>query len=201
MALLTPMSELEAVNRMLGSIGQAPVNSLSVSGIGDVDKAKSQLAETNRDVQTTGWSWNTDEAYKLTPDVDGHIAVPLGALDVVPTDKLRTITIRRHPSKGMALYDVDEGRFEFPDDESIECRIIWGFPFDDLPQAARTYIATAAARRFQAQVVSSTVLDRYNEQDEDRAWNLLLRRERASRRTNAFTLNSRLRRFHTRRRF
>lgn len=199
MGLLTAMTDLEAVNRMLASIGQAPVNTLNVTGISDVVKAKQELLEVTRDVQTVGWSWNTDEDYTLTPGTDGVITVPNGTLDVDPSDSTVNVVIRRHPDGRMALYDLDNQTFEF--DDSVDVRIIWGYEFNDLPSPARTYIATAAARRFQARVVASPVLDAFNQADQDLAWLLLQRRERATRDTNAFRANPRLWRFFGRRRF
>lgn len=199
MAMLTPMNELEAINRMLSSIGQAPVNTLDVSGIGDVDKAKRQLKDATRDISTIGWSWNTDEDYPLQPDADGIIVMPLGALDADPMDKTVDAVIREHPTKGPALYNKAERSFVW--DEAVPVRIIWGIPFDELPQAARSYVATAAARRFQAQVVSSRVLDAFNQEDQDLAWLLLMRRERATRDTNSQRANPTINRFHNRRRF
>lgn len=196
--MLSPMTDLQAVNRMLKSIGQAPVNTLEVSGIGDVNKAKQELDEVTRDVQTVGWSWNTDYSYQLTPDASGIITVPLGALDVDPTDSTSNVVVRRHPSGVQALWDVDNQTFTFADPVLVD--IIWGFPFNELPSPARTYIATAAARRFQAQTVSSPILDRYNQEDEDRAWTLLKQRERGTRDTNLFRANRTLGRFYSRRR-
>lgn len=40
MPIISAMTELEAVNEMLMSIGQAPVNTLSVTGIRDVSVAR-----------------------------------------------------------------------------------------------------------------------------------------------------------------
>ncbi|MCR5870681.1 MULTISPECIES: hypothetical protein [unclassified Sphingomonas] len=200
MALLAPMSELEAVNRMLKSIGQAPVNTLEVTGIGDVNKARQDLEETSRDVQTAGWSWNTDDAYPLSPDANGYILIPNGVLDVDAADPTVNVAQRRNPQNGsMCLWDLDNRTFTFT--SPVDCKIIWGIAFNDLPQIARTYISTAAARRFQARVVSSTVLDRYNETDEERAWFLLQRGERRTRDTNVFRANAGVRRFYSRRRF
>lgn len=197
--MLSPMTDLQAVNRMLKSIGQAPVNTLEVSGIGDVNKARQELEEVTRDVQTIGWSWNTDDSYTLSPDTDGAIRLPNGALDVDSTETTQNIVVREHPSGGLALYDADNTTFTFT--ASVTVRVIWGFEFNSLPAAARVYIATAAARRFQAQVVSSTILDRFNETDEQRAWVLLQRRERATRDTNLFRANSSVNKFGSRRRF
>lgn len=198
MAVLSPMTDLEAVNRMLASIGLAPVNTLENSGIGDVAKAHQQLLETTRDVQSVGYSWNTDTQYKLTPDGDGAIILPEGVLDIDASDKSVNVVTRRHPDKGkLALYNQDDQTFEF--EAELEVDIIWGYPFNDVPSAARAYIATAAARRFQAQVVSSPVLDRFNEEDEARAYMLLARHERRVSDLNSFRRSPALRRWVGRR--
>ncbi|SKB49772.1 hypothetical protein [Sphingopyxis flava] len=187
--LLAPSTELEAVNRMLGSIGQTPVNTLEVSGIPDVTRALRFLRETLKDLEAAGWSWNTDRNYQLQPDPDGYIAIPTGALEVDPEDVSLNVSIRRNPETGdLSLYDADEQTFVF--EEPVEVSVIWGFPFEDVPQAARTYVAIAASRKFQAQTVSSSSLDKFNEMDEQRAWNLLKRMERRVRDTNVFRVNA-----------
>ena len=187
---LPSMTELDAVNEMLVSIGQAPVNTLSVSGIRDVNIAKSELTKVSRQVQLQGWHWNTDEAHSLNPDIDGHIVAPVGFLKFEPNDG-RAIVLRRG-SKGMQLYDKDQGSFVFP--SKVTARVVWGFPFDDLPEAARVYIAISAARKFQARVIGSRELDGCNAEDEQRAWATLIRDERATRNTNMFARNPTLQR-------
>lgn len=186
--MLTPTTELEAVNRMLGSIGQAPVNSLDTSGIPDVTRALRYLREALLDVQARGWSWNTDKNYELQPDPSGYIAVPTGALEVDPSDKTEPVVVRRNPvTEQLSLYHLEDQTFEF--DEAVEVDIIWGFAFEDIPQAARTYVAIAASRKFQAQTVSSGPLDGFNQADEDTAWRRLDRMERRVRDTNSFRVN------------
>ena len=201
MAVLLPMTDLEAVNRMLSSIGQAPVNTLAVAGVGDVAKAAQQLLETARDVQSVGYSWNTDYGMTLTPDPDtGFILVPLGALDIDAADATENVVVRADPDSGQpALYDADNHTFVFTDPVDVD--VIWGYEFNDLPQAARSYIATAAARRFQAQIVNSPILDRFNAEDEERAFLLLQRYERRSRDTNSFRRSASLQKWIGRRAF
>jgi hypothetical protein len=197
--VLAPMTTLEAVNRMLASIGQAPVNTIPSSGVGDAAKAAQQLLETARDVQTVGYCWNSDTNYTLSPDPDGAILLPNGTLDVDASDPGTNLSVRLHPVKNqLALYDGDNQTFTFTDDVTVD--IVWGFDFDSLPQPARAYIATAAARRFQAQTVSSVVLDRFNEEDESRAFILLQRYERRCRDTNSFRKSASLQKW-TKRRF
>lgn len=200
MAVLSPMTDLEAVNRMLASIGQAPVSTLDLPGVTDASKASQQLLEAARDVQTVGWSWNTDYGYTLTPDgTTGYILLPNGTLDVDASDATANVVVRENPDGVLALYDADNQTFVFTAPVAVD--IIWGFDFNSLPQAARSYIATAAARRFQAQLVNSPVLDRFNAEDEDRAFLLLQRYERRSRDTNSFRRSPALQRWQRRRAF
>lgn len=187
--LFAPTTELEAVNRILASIGQSPVNALSASGVPDVTDAIAMLRETVRDLESAGWSWNTDRNYTLSPQTSGFIKVPTGVLEVDAEDASATIVVRREPTSGeLCLYDADNHTFVFTED--VDVAIVWGFPFDDIPQAARTYATISAARKFQAQKVSSPTLDNYNDGDEQRAWNLLMRTERRTRDTNSFRGNA-----------
>jgi hypothetical protein len=186
--MIEPTTELEAVNEMLMSIGQAPVSTLAVSGIRDVNIAKARLESMARRVQSQGWNFNTDEDYDLNPDIDGVIAVPSGALKVDGQLATDDFTVRRHPTKGMAIYNKTERTFIFT--APIKVKVVWGFAFADLPETARCYIATAAGRRFQSKVIGSQILDRYEEEDEAKAWFNLQREERASRDTNLFRSNA-----------
>ena len=54
MPMLDPLTELEAVNAMLLSIGQAPVNTPNVSGLTDVSDARDKLSEVIRRILSRG---------------------------------------------------------------------------------------------------------------------------------------------------
>lgn len=185
---ITPMTELEAVNEMLASIGQAPVNTLEVTGISDVNIAKQRLLSMTRRVLLHGFAFNTDDNWELSPTVDSIIPVPTTALRVEASGQTEEYTQRRHSSGAMCLYNRDESTFEFT--APVECKISWAFPFEDLPEAARSYISIAAARRFQSKFIGSQILDKYEEEDEMKAWVTLERAERAVRRTNLFRGNA-----------
>lgn len=185
MPTLTAMSELEAVNEMLMSIGQAPVNTLTVTGIKDVAIARKRLETALRSCLTKGWWFNTDEAYVLSPDLDGNVLIPVNALKVDSDDA--DLTERELEPKGRCLYNRADQSFEFT--APVTVRIVWGFRFEAVPQSARDYVATRAGRRFQSKVVGSQVLDRYEQEDEMMAYIALMREERASRKTNLFTGN------------
>lgn len=188
MPMLNPTTELEAVNEMLMSIGQAPVSTLAVSGIRDVNLARSLLASQTRKVSLRRFNWNSDESYPLTPDADGVILIPNGALDVEPTDSTVNAVIRRHPTKGMALWDKDARGWTFA--APLDADVIWGFPFEDLPEIARSYIHISAGRLFQKRVIGSQILDRFEQEDEDAAWAQLIKTELRSRDSNLFRQNA-----------
>ena len=195
MPMISFMTELEAVNEMLMSIGQAPVNTLAVTGIKDVAIARARLASMTRRVLSRGFNFNTDEGYPLTPDSDGIILIPDGALKVEGSGPTDDYTQRRH-SKGLALYNKTDRTFAFP--AGITVKVVWSFAFEDLPETARCYIATAAGRRFQSKAIGSQILDRFEEEDEMKAWLLLERDERGSRKTNLFRNNATLAGFGSR---
>ena len=92
--------------------------------------------------------------------------------------------------KGRCLWNRADQTFVFT--EAVPCRIVWGYAFEEIPQTARDYVATVAGRRFQSKAIGSQILDRYEQEDEMKAWIALEREERASRRTNLFTGNPRI---------
>lgn len=184
MPMIEATTELEAVNSMLLSIGQAPVSTLSVTGIRDVNIARELLKASTRRCLVMGWDFNTDDTYEIQPDTNGLCVVPSGALSVDASSKYERLTQRRHPSGNMAFYSKDNQSFTF--DAPVSAKIVWGFAFEDLPEAARNYIATYAGRRFQSRVVGSQILDRFEEEDELKAWVTLQREERRTADTNMF---------------
>lgn len=187
---LPPLDELEAVNELLGSIGQTPVATLEVSGLGDVSTARGFIQGITRAVQLQGFDFNTDEDYELTPDTDGYLRVPEGVLRIDPSDARSTLKRRRHPDGFWAVWDGENKSWVHTD--PVEFRIIWAYPFEDMPDSARHYVTLAAARKFQKRIIGSDTLDGFNEEDEFRAWTLLQRDERANRDTNVFSRNATL---------
>lgn len=180
-ALLT---RLDAVNMMLSSIGTAPVNSLAVPGIRDVAVAALSLDNTQREVLSPGWSFNTDRNFPLPADAGtGYVPVPANALFVDPTDRNKHY-VERYDGGVRYLYDTVNHTFEIG--ETVQCEIIRFQPFEELPQAARQYIATRAARIFQSQVVGSDILWRFTETHEAEALAVLKRLEARQKDLNIF---------------
>lgn len=69
---LTPLTELEAVNEILASIGESPVNTIENPTNVDVINCLRILRNVNRRVQSKGWTFNKIDSYTLNPDASTH---------------------------------------------------------------------------------------------------------------------------------
>lgn len=162
---VTPTTELEAVNLMLDAIGESPINSLTNSAVVDAVKARAVLSEVSRAVQQKGWHFNTEKDYELVPTAFDHeIILPGNCLrvDTVGRDKATDVVQR-----GKRLYDRRKHTYSF--DKSLLVDMVILLPFEELPEAARYYIAVRAARVFQARSVGSESLYQFTSQDEQMA--------------------------------
>ena len=68
-------TELEAVNEILASVGQAPVTTLDQTNP-DVAIAYDALINTSRQVQAEGWTFNKEYSYPLDVDANKNVVVP-----------------------------------------------------------------------------------------------------------------------------
>ena len=163
-------TELECINIMLAAIGEAPVNSLTGTVPVDVRLAQSTLTEVNKQVQSEGWSFNTEIDVTLTRNASNNI--------VLGTDVLRVdAQTHDHPSidpiqRGLKLYDRKNNTFIF--DEDLKCTVVYFRSFDELPEQARSYMTIKAARIFVDRLVSDQSLRTYTQEDEIRARSVLM---------------------------
>ena len=164
-------TELESVNIMLAAIGESPINSLSGTLPVDARLAQSTLKEVNKDVQSEGWSFNTEIDVTFTRDATTKlISLPTNILRIDPN-------IHQHPSidaiqRGLKLYDRLNNKYEF--DEDLICTVVYFRDFDEIPEPARRYITIKAARVFVDRLVSDDGLRSYTQQDETRARAILM---------------------------
>jgi hypothetical protein len=171
---LTPVTELDAINMMLMSIGQSPVNTVTSTGIKDVAVAQLILHNTSRSIQSEGWAFNTDYALDITPDGNDRILVPSNALHIDPVNPGEDFVQRYDlANTAMSMYDLIDQTFDRTTDLSVD--IIYFYEFEQIPQTARDYIALSAGQIFQAQAVSSELLFRFEEKDINKAQVRLMR--------------------------
>lgn len=169
------MTELEAVNTMLVTIGEQPVSSLdNLAGLQDASIAKQILSNISRAVQSKGWVFNLDLQVTYTPDANGEIVLGSNVLRIDTTSKVRSST-KDIVERGGKLYDRENNTSVFTDSVKVDRVIVLNF--DDLPEAARRYIAARSARVFHDRVVGSGELHRFFQEDEGQAWSELLEYE------------------------
>lgn len=161
MATLT--SKLEAVNTMLGYIGESPVNSIATATAlpHSAALAKNILDEVSREVQADGWHFNTIENYKLAQGTPaGTFQVPSNTLQVDAVDRQYDIVQR-----GLNIFDRTENSYTFTVD-TLTVNMTFLLDWEELPEQARRYIAIKAGRVFQARLVGSRELESLIMRDE-----------------------------------
>jgi len=179
-APIAPTTEIEAVNIMLSTIGESPINSFEEI-TGDISIARNTLAEVSKAVQLEGWQWNTEDNYPLKPNILNHkIKVdPSIARVWFPHPFDHELVVR-----GSHVYDRKNHTFTFEDNFTVSVSILQILSFEALPETAKRYITIRAARVFQERVVGSSTLTGFTSQDEIRARATLLDEEHRLNRPN-----------------
>ena len=175
MADLKRMSELDAVNMMLMTIGEYKVNDLTnLAGRSDAAIAKDILNNTSRAVQAKGWTFNMDFDVVKKPNQNSQIPLGNSVLRIDTTNKVRSgdSDIVERANK---LYDREKNTHTFTENVTVNEVILLNF--DELPEAARRFIAVRSARIFHDRVVGSGELHRFFQEDEAQAWSELLEYE------------------------
>lgn len=157
----TLTSKLEAVNSMLGHIGESPVNSISDTNALPISAATaiSVLDEVSRSVQAEGWHFNTELKVTLSPAGDGTITLSDDILEVDTTDTSIDIAQR-----GLSLFDRSNNTSVFS--KALEVNLTRLLDFTSLPEAARRYITLRSSRVFQGRMVGSRELEALIARDE-----------------------------------
>ena len=166
MATLQPTTKLEAVNVMLTSIGEAPVNSL-ISGLEDAELAETILDNVNKETQSKGWIFNTDLKVTLPLNTDNQIVLPNNYLRVDTRTTLRSNT-KDIVERGRKLYDRIANSYTFTSGVQVDAVVL--LDFTDIPEVARRYITIRSARIFQDRVLSSPNIHGFQMQDEQQAY-------------------------------
>ena len=161
-------TELDAVNQILSSVGQAPVTTLNLQNP-EVSIALNTLRETNKNTQAEGWTFNIERHYKLTADsVTFKIEYPSNALSI-DTYKYQHFDDFNPVRRGGFLYDRNEHTYEWKDGtdpRELTCDVIWYWEFADVPPAIQAYITAKAARLCAVRMVGDPNLYQLLQQNE-----------------------------------
>ena len=156
--VLARTSKLEAVNKALQMMGEAPINSLQgLLVLGNL--AEKTIESVSRKLQTEGWSFNTEYQETLVRDsTTNHISVGtnVSRIYVDPYDYPSIEVIQR----GSRLYDRKNNTYEFTEDIKADRTIL--LDWDDLPEHARVFIMTKTGRELQESMIGSKDLTEIN---------------------------------------
>lgn len=184
---LTATTELEAVNAMLSSIGEAPVTAVDGNTLTDVVMAVNILRAAARDVQRRPWRFNTEFGVEIAPAgtvnwlVFGetvalnYFTPPAGLVSFTPSASpnqqgacYTDMVIRPAklvPSSPLVFYDRTLNRDGWETDY-LYIDPVWMFDFEKLPQSAREYIVVKAMRQFAQRVGGNAEAAGFTAQDE-----------------------------------
>lgn len=156
-------TELDAVNQILSSVGQAPVTTLDLQNP-EVAIVLTTLREVNKQVQTEGWMFNQERNYTLKPDsTTEEVLYPTNALQIdtnVNEHRDDFDVVRR----GNKLYDRLHHTYKFKKDLKVD--ITWLYEFDDVPAAIQNYITARAARMSAIKTVGEAQLTQLLQEQE-----------------------------------
>tara|TARA_B100000768_G_scaffold171382_1_gene178641 strand:+ start:715 stop:1320 length:606 start_codon:yes stop_codon:yes gene_type:complete len=166
--MTTPTTKLEAVNSMLSTIGEAPVNSLT-SGLVDAETAETILNEVSRSVQAHGWNFNSEPDYTVAADTSGNVVLPTEILraDLANSETKYRSSKQEYVQRGNKMYDKIKHSFNIG--KAIKLDVVVLLDFEVCPEVARRYVTVKAARIFQERVVGSDSLSAMNRNDEQEA--------------------------------
>lgn len=149
-------TELDAVNQILSSVGQAPVTTLDLRNP-EVAIVLNTLREVNKQVQSEGWMFNTERDYELTPDaVTKEILFPPNILQI-DTNREKHHSNYDVIRRNGKVYDRLNHTYEF--DNPLKCDIVWMFDYTDLPPNIQAYITARAARMCATKMIGDRELN------------------------------------------
>jgi len=175
MTITTRTTELEAVNTILSTIGEAPLSTLTGSLPVDGTTAKNILNEISREVQSAGWHFNTQYKVDLTRDTDNKVPIGTDIVRVQLNDKYDKSSYDV-VQRGNYLFNLAKNSNIF-DQDFTENTLIYLLQFEDLPEQARRYITIRSARVFHDRTLGANTLHKFSSEDEARSLSVMKQAE------------------------
>lgn len=183
---LAATTELEAVNKMLRVIGEAPITDLLAGQeLTDVAMATAELRDATRAVQALPWQFNTRFQFPVMPSATMFWTDPdesAGNINIfVPPPQLGSFTPSSVQGLDLAIMPSavwNPGTLVFVDRTFNRDGLVAAdypilyidgtfiYDFEKLPETARQYITVLAGRRFIQAAVGAQELAGFQRQDE-----------------------------------
>ena len=176
MTTQTRTSELEAVNTILSTIGESPLNSLSGSLPVDGTIAKNVLSEVSREVQSQGWHFNTHYKVTLTRDTDNKIPLATNIVRVEIDPRQYSKVSYDIVQRNNFLYNLAKNEDTF-DTNFKDATAVYLLPFDEIPEQAKRYITIRSARIFHDRTLGANTIHKFSQEDEAKSLSILKQAE------------------------
>ena len=151
-------TKLQAVNTLLTTIGEAETTTITGSVPYEVSLAETILDEVVAELCSDSYVFNTEKDITLTPDVSNNINIPANYIQI--RDLSQEYVIR----SGGLLYSMQAKSLVFT--SAITVEVVYLLDFEDLPEAAKAYVAIRASRVFADRMVGSKDIRAFTERDE-----------------------------------
>jgi len=172
MTTTTRSTELEAVNVILSTIGEAPLNSLSGSLPVDGTVAKNVLSEVAREVQSAGWHFNTHYKATLTRDTNNKIPIGTNVVRVELDPNLVSKADYDLVQRDGFLFNMAKNTDIFDRNFEDVTQVLL-LAFNEIPEQAKRYITIRSARVFHDRTLGANTLHKFSQEDEKQALSIL----------------------------
>jgi len=165
MAMQTPITrftEVEAVNRILSTVGGEKVAALSSLSF-TADAAYNALRDAMRDLMSHRWGFNTEADVEFTPNgsneidlsTSGYTGTYISCIDLEPVNAGSLDVI----IKGTKLYDRTTHSYTAFTGSLYKATVSYYLQWEDIPEPVKSYVTAMAAKDFQAQMVGNPQMD------------------------------------------
>ena len=191
------LTKLDAINACLAGISLAPVATEDEANL-DLDAATAfqTVTRTAIHLQATGWWFNEESEWKITPDsVTGYISVPNNTLSMITSGVSRGLKLTIRDGK---VYDLTNHTFDLSglvytpagsQTGYIEFTIVSNLEFADMPPVARIACTYIARRQFAQDMEVDERRWKFQKTEEDVAMSQLLSEDSRNKKRNSITGN------------
>tara|TARA_R110002012_G_scaffold35401_1_gene101124 strand:+ start:125 stop:778 length:654 start_codon:yes stop_codon:yes gene_type:complete len=159
---ITRLTELEAVNRILSSVGAEKVSALTNLSL-IADSAYTQLRDSLRDLQSHPWGFNTEYEVEFTA-ADSKITIAdsdyIAAIDLDPRHAQNLDVVLRDDAGTQRLWDRKTHTFAaFTSGSVYKATVTYYLQYEDCPEIVKIFVMSMAAVNFQASQVGNGQVD------------------------------------------
>ncbi len=167
--LITPSTKIESVNSMLSAVGEAPITNLD-EDLAEAQMAVNTLDTTSREVQSRGWSWNTDRKRKMSLAANGEILIPVNAMkiDAVDGNTGQPDRSKRFVIRDRKIYDMINRTYTFTEAQYVD--LVIALDFHELTESSRRFITLDATTRYMTDVLGADADLQQVQAQAQRAW-------------------------------